>query len=170
MFVECQIVISDPDARMQMQYWLTLKIRCRTNLFPVIPAFPRSPHHLLFCILLRYTLHPTELHCILLSFNTSFLWATLQRLSYTAPSELAPPYTSLLNYAGPPEQCCTLTKPRGTLGKYAEHYWATLYLLSCTLHYWATVYQLHPLWASSTILSYATPYWAPQHPVSCAAP
>jgi hypothetical protein len=53
------------------------------------------------------------------------------------------------------------TKPRGTLGKYAEPYWATLYPLSCALHYWATVY---PAELGCIPVGLAHQYWATLNP------
>jgi hypothetical protein len=106
---------------------------------------------------LYYTLlYPIELCCTLLWIDASFfelrctLWAPLQPLNYTAPSEL---------------RCTTPS-------------WHVFYELCCTplsfpVPYWATLYltKLHrcTLLPHCTPISYAVPHRAIQHPVNYAA-
>jgi hypothetical protein len=94
------------------------------------------------CILLSYTMHPTELAYTLLTFAASFFWATLLPLNYTAPSEplscaALAPYWATVHPAGwatmqPLWATFTLTELRCTLLSYAgptelrNTMWATL--------------------------------------------
>ncbi len=103
----------------------------------------------LFCILLSYTLHRTELPCTQLSFTTFFFWAP------PVPSEL---HCTLWAMRTPLSCACILlsythsTELHCTLLSYDEACWATLF------------------WTTLHLLSYAAPYWATQYLLSCAAP
>jgi hypothetical protein len=105
---------------------------------------------------LNYSLHPTELSCILLIFIASFFWTMLQPQRYTAHSELC---STLLSYATffwatlhPTEQCQTLQRSTAP-------WCATLHKLSfppphCIMH----PTDAAPFWATPHLLRNAAPY------------
>jgi hypothetical protein len=96
-------------------------------------------------------LHPTELHCILLSYAAPS-WARCTLMSYTAP------YWATLYFLGMlhslhPELSCILS--------YIAPFWATLHPIWAKLcpKSYAALFEL-----SCAHLSYAASYWAMPHP------